>query len=524
MGIYICMAVSKAVTQAEWENAYRETVTLVEKLPLAELRTLEIHGNPISCLVPSKERACISEWEETKGWKACGDLDTLGIAETYALYENLEIDSVNPEAGDAILGVVSNYIKEDTKDPKFHQTYYLWGMKTQGEYYHMYLLAIAALLEARLKEKIFVYGDITKGQYKAAVEIANQYLKEPIGLPDSCDMERFCERVGKLPLSDAAKIDVIEEFYLGPKDNTYGECLRKYFKNELRNYWTEIFTQCELGTSGFQRQFQKYINWGFALEELFHLIDVQNKSKEEICEKLVGTILDSGLCTLEKDLRDPLSINAEEEQPYGVATLFAQGIFGAARNKKVAEYMPLEKVQEILERNFGQEINVAAYIETHLKKEKPSDVSEEFSDYFYHEKEELEKEHEEYDIADTEDLLYYQKGNSILPSIQKGLKKSMNFLESILEEERYQDLLQKDADTQFHWLVMQKRHYCIQKEDWERIYERLATSKGLARYYALFRIQLGQESVRNMATALLVNDELWDFCKNYQEKHYNDEE
>ena len=177
MGIYICMAVSKAVTQAEWENAYRETVTLVEKLPLAELQTLEIHGNYIPCVVSSKERELVVGGVKTKGWRASGDLDTLGIAETYTLHENFGIDSVNPEAGDAILGVVPNHIKEDTDDPKFHQAYHLWGNKTQGEYYHIYLLAIAALLEARLKEKVFVYGDVTKGQYKAAVEIANQHLE-----------------------------------------------------------------------------------------------------------------------------------------------------------------------------------------------------------------------------------------------------------------------------------------------------------------------------------------------------------
>lgn len=178
--------------------------------------------------------------------------------------------------------------------------------------------------------------------------------------------------------------------------------------------------------------------------------------------------------------------------------------------------MPPEEVQAILERNFGKEMDVAAYMEEHLKKEKPSEISEEFSDFFHQEKEKLEKDHEEYDIADSEDLLYYQKGDSILPSLQKSLDKSMAFLESILEEEMYLDLVQKNADTQFGWLVMQKRYYCIQKEDWERIYKRLTAPGGLARYYSLFRIQLGQESIRDMATALLVNDELWDFCKKIQ--------
>ena len=522
MGIYICMSISKSVTQQEWEKVYNETVELVEKLPLAELQTVEIHGNNTRCVVATTERDMVVETAKTKGWRTSGDLESLGIAESFTLHQSLvHMELVNLEAGDAILGAIPEYLVDQPYDNKFKSVYHLWGSKTQGEDYHIYLLAVAALVEARLKEKAFTYGDITKGQFQAAVKVANRYLEEPIGMPDSCDIERFCERVCKLPLSDAAKIDVVEEFYLGQKDHTYWECLQKHFKNELRNYWTEIFAQCELGTSGFQRQFQKYINWGFELEELFHLIDVQDRNKEEVCEKLIGTILDSGLCMPEKDLRDPISINAEAEQPYGIATLFAQGIFGAARNKKVAEYMPLEKVQEILERNFGKNIGVAAYMEAHLKKEKTSDVSEEFSDFFHREKEKIEKEHKEYDIADYEELLYYEKGDTILPEIQMSLKTSRDFLETILEEKEYLDLVQQDVDTQFSWLIQQNRYYCIRQEDWERIYQKLQDSDGFSRYYSLFRIQLTNQDLRKMAIAFLLNDEVWKFSGVLEESKEN---
>lgn len=210
-------------------------------------------------------------------------------------------------------------------------------------------------------------------------------------------------------------------------------------------------------------------------------------------------------------MRDPLAINAESEQLYGVATLFMQGIFGAARNKKVAKYMPPEEVQAILERNFGKNIGVAAYMEAHLKKEKTSDISEEFSDFFHREKEKIEKEHKEYDIADYEELLYYEKGDTILPEIQISLKNSRDFLETILKEKEYLELVQQDVDTQFGWLIQQNRYYCIRQEDWERIYQKLQDSDGLERYYSLFRIQLTNQNRRKMATAFLLNDELWNF-------------
>lgn len=512
LGIYICMSISKAVTQTEWEKVYNETVELVEKLPLAELQTVEIHGNDTMCVVPTKERDMVVGTSKTKGWRTSGDLESLGVAESFALNQNLvHMKLVNLEAGDALLGAIPEYLVEKPNDSKFKSVYHLWGRKTQGEDYHIYLLAVAALVEARLKEKAFTYGDVTKGQFKVAVGLANEYLEKPIDLPDSCDIGRLSERVRKLQLKDTEKIEVLEEFYLGKKDIEYGKCLQKYFGKGMREYWSQNLAKCKLGTLGFDRQFQKYIDWGFELEELFQLIDLQDGDKEENCKKLIGTILDSGLCLQEKNLKNPLSIDVEVEQPYGIATLFAQGIFGAYKNKNVCKYMPLKEVQGILERNFGEEIDVAAYMEAHLKKEKNSDVSEQFSDLLQQEKDEREKEYEEYDIADYDTLMYYEKGDTILPEIQTSLKNSREFLETILEEKEYLNLVQQDVDAQFGWLIQQNRYYCIRKEDWERIYERLKDSDGLARYYSLFRIQLTNQNRRKMATAFLLNDELWNF-------------
>lgn len=324
-----------------------------------------------------------------------------------------------------------------------------------------------------------------------------------------------------MPLKDAEKIEVLEAFYLGKKDTEYGKRLQKYFGKGMREYWSQNFAKSKFGTLGFDHQFQKFMNWGFKLEELFQFIDLQDGDKDENCKKLIGTILDSGLCLQEKNLNDPLSINVEAEQPYGIATLFAQGIFGAARNKKVCEYMPLIEVQEILEKNFGKEIDVAAYMEEYLKKEKKLDVSEQFSNFLQEEKDKLEREYEEYDIADYKELLYYEKGDTVLPEIQTSLKNSRDFLETILEEKEYLDLVQQGVDTQFGWLIQQNRYYCIRQEDWERIYQKLQDSDGLARYYSLFRIQLTNQNLREMAIAFLLNDEVWKFSGEVEKSKEN---
>ena len=102
-----------------------------------------------------------------------------------------------------------------------------------------------------------------------------------------------------------------------------------------------------------------------------------------------------------------------------------------------------------------------------------------------------------------------------------SLKTSRDFLETILEEKEYLDLVQQDVDTQFSWLIQQNRYYCIRQEDWERIYQKLQDSDGFARYYSLFRIQLTNQDLRKMAIAFLLNDEVWKFSGVLEESKEN---
>ncbi len=106
----------------------------------------------------------------------------------------------------------------DWNDDKFSHNYSLWGAKTQGEPYHMYLLATARLIESRLGGKAYVYGDITMGQCDRAVRMANEYLDRKINTPDQCDLDRLLSRIDDLPLLEAEKLRLFAELYLGRQD------------------------------------------------------------------------------------------------------------------------------------------------------------------------------------------------------------------------------------------------------------------------------------------------------------------
>jgi hypothetical protein len=199
MGIFINLEISKSVTKPEWEAVYEETLQLIKNLPLAERRQVDIHGVDTVCLVKTEEHEFSfsrSRCRKKIGWTADGDLETLKVAEKYFLPRDLiGDDAIEEDAGDAMLGACPAYLNYDWKDERFTHVYSEWGAKTQGEPYHLYLLAVACLIEARLGTKAFVYGDITRGQCKTAVEIANEFLDHKIEMPDRCYADRLMRRV-----------------------------------------------------------------------------------------------------------------------------------------------------------------------------------------------------------------------------------------------------------------------------------------------------------------------------------------
>ena len=275
MGIFIHLAISQSISKNDWDKVYRETLPLVEAFQLAESRTIKCRGVDVFCMVPTKEREEKYGWHDEKiesGWWASGDYQTMREAEEYFLPRDLvcerkenerDPDATDDKAPlfgenstsgreDAMLSALPAYLDYDFEDSLVNNSYELWGAKTQGEPYHLCLLAIACLIEARLGRKAFVYGDITKGQCNKAVEMANKILKDPIKVPDRCDMERLSLRVSDLPLLAAEKVRVFENFYLGVKDAEFGAFLREHYDAEtLAEYWADRFSRQKVGTVGF---------------------------------------------------------------------------------------------------------------------------------------------------------------------------------------------------------------------------------------------------------------------------------
>lgn len=540
MGIFINLKISKAVSKEEWDKVYKETLVLVKNFPLAESLRMKIHGVDTRCLVPTEEREEHYGWhhEKTKtGWFANGDYNSMRTAEEYFLPKNLVVDGqVDQDAGDAMNGCLLECLGIGTEKEGDSHSYELWGAKTQGEPYHMYLLAIGCLIEARLGYKAYIHGDITRGQCKKAVEIANKYLQDPIEMPDQCYADRLLNRIWNMPLSEREKLAVFEDFYLGTKDAEFGDCMRKAFSDEtIESYWRERFGRYHVGQIGFDSLFNKYMILGFDLEKLCGYVKLQDKEGEDLCEAFVTRVMDAKLHLKEKNCTEPLEIDPETESPYSIWTLFAQFGFAAARNKKVNRYIPLEEIRRALNAGMRGRCEVDAIIDEYLKKEAKQteinlteassseekfeeavkqDASEVFRQFMDQKAETIRKEREDYDISDQEQLIFYENGDTMPPALQKVLGKLRKFLDSILEEEKFAELLSEDAKTRCQWISEHSEYFLLRDRDWEKIYSDIEENeKSFGRYYSLCRVKMETHYQIEMGVALMMNDDLYAYSK-----------
>lgn len=537
MGIYIRLAISEAVTKEEWEKVYNETLQLVEVFPLAERRRINIKGIETICLTKTIEREHVYGWNNEiieVGWETNGDSDYLKTAESYYIPKDLiEEREINENAEDAMLAALPACLGYDWGVERVSHVYNLWGGKSQGEPYHMYLLAIACLIENRLKHKAYVYGDITCGQCVAAIAIANKYLEKKITLPDRCVINRLYDRVSRLNFNAKDKLKIFISEYLGKKEEKFGEFIRtNYSKDVCYTYWKDMFEDSIIGTFGFDNAFNKYLLWGFDLSELCKLVQYHDEKGNELYKEFIVRIMDAKLHVEEKDCRDLLAVEESDPTPYTIWTLMAQFVFAGARNKKVNRYIPIEELRKILLEEFADKCDVNSIIDTYLEKEansKEIKVNKETDDEEFQEsceidvngtfnqvmdmwKEQIMEKQEKYDVLEYENLLFFKKDDTMCPSLEEAVKEYFQFYQDLIKEETFTQLMNETAHTRCAWLVEQNKNILIRDSDWEKIFETIEKDKdSFERYYSMVRVKAYDEEVQNLVKAIVLNDELYEF-------------
>ena len=539
MGIFIYLTVSKSITKDEWGRVYQEARELAEAFPLAERRVVSVRGIPTMCLARTQEREVtwgLRRKETETGWFACGDYETLRTAEDYFLPRDLVSDGQREaDTSDPILDMVPEYLNGYSWDDEaLCPCYHLWGAKTQGEPYHLYLLAVACLIESRLGRKALVHGDITKGQCERAVSMANGVLKREIHAPDRCDKDRLRVRIDELPLTEVEKLQLFVGLYLGRQDADFGAFLRTgYTEQACDEYWAGRFQGYRITSMGFDSALKDYLLWGFALERLCAFVCFRDEEGNEHYDDFVKKIMDAKLHQQNKDCTDMLEIDPDDDALYGVSTLFAQIALRGARNKKVDRYIPIEEIRAALVDAIGDRCTVDELINDYLQKERdqnPPELSTEstaddvqkavdidpsyaLTEVMKSRMQELEEMDEEYDISRSEDLPYFEVGDTLRPGLKDAVSESYAFYQGVLDEDKYRQLMTLSPEERCQWLAATNRCMLLRDRDWDKIYADIMDHpESFGRYYPMVRVMINSEEVASMVRAFVTNDALYSFA------------
>lgn len=280
------------------------------------------------------------------------------------------------------------------------------------------------------------------------------------------------------PMRNKEKLTVFEHAYLGKKDAEFGDCMRNYFdENTIEDFWKEKLGRFEVGMYGFDSLFNKYMTMGFDLEKFCGYVKLQDKDGNDQHGKFIKRVMDAKLHIKDKNCADMLEIDPEAEQ---------------IKIDREDAFSSDEKMEEAIDQ----------------------DASEVFQWVMDKNIENLQKMQEEYDIIDFKNLKFYEDGDTIRPGLEKSLGKSRKFLDSILDEETFTELMAKDALARCRWIVEQNRHILIREKDWEKIFTDIEEHKeSFGRYYSIQRAKMDSDEIVDMGAALMINDKLYEYSK-----------
>lgn len=516
MGIFIHVAVSTSVTQDEWTKVYEESLKMADALNLAEYREMIIHGVSVDCLTKTKEREFAS-WDNNPNmeWWANGDYDCLTICEDNYLRRYIRYH-IKSDAVDPLLAL--SRIRETgyDKESPFQDDYVeFWDGKTQGEPQHMSLLAIGCMMEDRLKDRAFVFGDISRGQIRQAVQLANKILEEPIQEPDCCDLQRFFERIQKFRTDEKEKLFTMQEFYMGPKDAAYGQFLREHFSKEtLEAYWQKRFHGMPVDRVGYSAIYKEYLVQGFDFAGLCRFSNLTDKDGQDLTETFVRKIIKSELYIQEKDCKDILELNTDKPGTYSVSSLLAQFVFGGMRNPRVDRYISLDEIRKTLNEELGSRCDVDGIIDKCLaeKKTEEKSRSDVFTESVNHLVEKQQKKRKDYDISDYGMLIGYRTGNTIAPGIQRNVVHLHEFCKEMFSKyaDEYEELSKGEPEKKLRALAHRSSAFAIRDKDWEKIFTDIEEHPdSFARYWPVTLIEVNSEDVRSIIQGYLISDDLY---------------
>ncbi|MFL0250626.1 hypothetical protein ACJDT4_09360 [Clostridium neuense] len=506
MGVYINLDIMPSkISKEDWEGVYKETLELIHAYAFACIKTDCVQDIERIFIDRAEEIVEDDVDREIRYWRVCGDLETKRTGETFLLYEDIE--KYNKNAEKDINDILELYLNDDTNGVSR-----IFNSKTQGEEYHIYVLAIACLIESRLKGKAVVYGDVTKEQAEIAIEWANGILKTPIQLPVRTDYNELVSRlnglVGENVLGSFMSLKIgeneerLNEFIA---ENFDKEEINKYYMSKLKKHYTS------LGQLGAEKILINYLNMGYSLEEISDLFCYKEEGPKFNEIDFVKAIADTWLFIPLKHRECMNILKKSSDNPTKIYHQFGlmflnMGFLGRLNNK----YLPFEEGLAILNNKFPEVQDIRKLVEdknieiigTLQKMETElSQISESAIEL-----------HENKIICDFDELMYYTAEHQLSQEIEELIKQVKEFALNIMKSneniiEILRDIDKKDDYVKLLVRVTKKDNLLLSRQAWNWV----EGINDIKVYKVLIGIALtvASENVRDLKKAVFENREFF---------------
>ncbi|WP_025729695.1 hypothetical protein [Heyndrickxia ginsengihumi] len=244
--------------------------------------------------------------------------------------------------------ILLHYVEDDRRGGR--EVFY---SKTQGEDYHIYILAIATLIESRFPRRACVYGDISREQAQKAVDWANSILDKPIVLPVRVDPPKLLERL-KIIDDEEKRLEALYDLSIGVNDGI-GIIVKKHFQlDSIKSYFAKELQEYESAEQiGAERIIIQYLNAGLPLEILVDICCFDSNGPQFEQSDFVKAICSSWVF-IEPEIRgyiDP--VKKVTDTPETVESQFGNMFLDMGfMGRRTRRYLPKEVVIKVFKRKM----------------------------------------------------------------------------------------------------------------------------------------------------------------------------
>lgn len=503
MGIYITLKrASAGITDHEWEEVYKETLIALKNYPFADKVLAKTYrGKKYYHADQAKERKLTPLYEGI-GWHVFGDLETCQYAESFILVVDNNYYKRNEDAEE-----VGDILECITKDK---QCATIWDSKTQGEPYHIPLLAIACLIEDRLEGKVIVQGNIRKFEVEEACRWINKYMDKEVGYPVISDPQKLITRLNKIYSKTQEQLKHFYDLYIDVLDDEVRGVLEQVLgRDVLWQYYQEQLGKIEVDTKEFIRLAEQMLKIGYTLEEVADAFEHSKARSRGEVEAFIRYILTERISVYflpKKEVYIPGNVE-------GQMVFMLDALWGYDRNKyQISEEERVElghRLKSIFPQ-YTRSIEDITEEAIEGKKEK----AKRYEEYLGGLNTALEQQRdrvENYDIVASYDLVEWEKGDTIAPDIESQLRQIVELCKMKDEEvESMKEVIQQleDSDKLEYMLRDKSSKFLLPKSFWEYISENSDNDNVLMVIVNLLTIDVTSAKHYNLVKYILCNPSL----------------